>query len=134
MVSFKWLKDQKLLREGSRPRCQITDEIVPNFREENVDVSLLAQFSEEGVFTHEQSYYRPSVYCVDGRLDKEEERLRGRQPSYITLLTCQERAEDRMSCQGAEASSCPVRCCQPWQAWLPQSGHCVYSKSRRLQR
>ena len=128
LVSFKWLKDQKMLREGSRPRCRVTEEIVPDFLEENVEVSLLSQFTHEGVFLHEQSYYRPSLYCVDGRKEEEGERP-GLQPSYISLVTCEERGEERRSCEEAE-SVCPTRCCQPWQAWLGQSSLCVYSKSK----
>ena len=127
LVSFKWLKDHKMLREGSRPRCQITEEIVPDFTEEYVDVSLLPQLTHEGVFVHEQSYYRPSVYCVDGRLDSG---APGHQPSYISLLTCEARAEDRRSC---EEPPCHSSCCQPWQAWSQQSRLCVYTKSKHLQ-
>ena len=127
LVSFKELKIKKMLREGSRPRCKVTEEIVPNFMEETGD-----HITHEGVFLHEQSYYRPSVYCVDGRRYEEEERP-GLQPSYISLLTCEDRAEERRSCEEGERN-CPSRCCQPWQAWIAQTTQCVYTKSKHSNR
>ena len=127
LVSFKWLKDERMLREGSRPKCKVTKEIVPNFMEENVD-----HITHEAVFLQEQSYYRPSVYCVDGRRYEEEERA-GLQPSYIILLTCQDRAEERRWC-GEGERECPRRCCQPWQSWIAQSRQCVYTKSKHSNR
>ena len=63
LVSFKWLKDQKMLREGARPRCEAHSDIVPDFYEV-AGARLggytrdLPYFSHDGVFVHEMKYYR----------------------------------------------------------------------------
>ena len=63
LVSFKWLKDQKMLREGARPRCEAHADIVPDFYEV-AGARLggytrdLPFFSHDGVFVHEMKYYR----------------------------------------------------------------------------
>ena len=61
MVSFKWLKDQRMLKEGVRlsKKCKINQEIVPDFYENGVDVGGLPYLSHDGVFVHEMRYYRP---------------------------------------------------------------------------
>ena len=62
-MSFKWLKDQKMLREGARPRCEAHSDIVPDFYEV-AGARLggytrdLPYFSHDGVFVHEMKYYR----------------------------------------------------------------------------
>ena len=63
LVSFKWLKDQKMLREGVRPRCEAQTDIVPDFYEAGARRGLgytrdLPFFSHDGVFVHEMKYYR----------------------------------------------------------------------------
>ena len=63
LVSFKWLKDQKMLREGVRPRCEAQEDIVPDFYEAGARRGLgytrdLPFFSHDGVFVHEMKYYR----------------------------------------------------------------------------
>ena len=91
LVSFKWLKDQRMLREDKRPQCEATEvellnvdiddrytldrcqncglctkDLVPDFAEPDVDTASLPSFSHDGVFVHEQLFYRPGTYCVDG--------------------------------------------------------------------
>ena len=62
LVSFKWLKDQKMLREGARPRCETHSDIVPDFYEAGARLGGftrdLPHFSHDGVFVHEMKYYR----------------------------------------------------------------------------
>ena len=64
MVSFKWLKDQRMLKEGVRlsDKCKINREIVPGFNEIGVDVGGLPYLSHDGVFVHEMRYYRPGQF------------------------------------------------------------------------
>lgn len=143
LVSFKWLKDQKMLREGARPRCEAHADIVPDFYEV-AGARLggytrdLPYFSHDGVFVHEMKYYRPSAYCVDGVEDREAMDSRGGgQASYIMLLTCEEGGHDMRACSDlgpAKAASCHTRCCQPWQIYHHHSGSCVYTKSKYLER
>ena len=62
LVSFKELKDQKMLRQGSTPRCVQQEQILPDF----VDTSQY--FSQDGVFVQPAMFFRPGAYCVDGQL------------------------------------------------------------------
>ena len=55
-----------MLKEDARPRCEITEEIVPDFLETLVDMRSMPYLSYDGVFVHETKFYRPGVYCVDG--------------------------------------------------------------------
>ena len=130
MVSFKWLKDQKKLREGWRPRCQISAEIVAMFAEENVEVPRL---TEEGVFVQELSFYRPGVFCVDGRLDTSQPGSR-LQPSYSVVLTCQDRREASTAQCPLSSPDCHSRCCEPWQVWHSEQRRCKYTKSKHSRR
>ena len=50
MVSFKWLKDQKMLRQGSVPRCVKQDEVFPEFTETTTLGESMQYFSTDGVF------------------------------------------------------------------------------------
>ena len=50
-----------LLKQLSRPKCEINEEIVPDFQEINVDVDSLPYLSHDGVFVHEMKYYRPGI-------------------------------------------------------------------------
>ena len=43
-----------------------TKDLVPDFAEPDVDTASLPSFSHDGVFVHEQLFYRPGTYCVDG--------------------------------------------------------------------
>ena len=138
-MSFKWLKDQKKLREGWRPRCEISAEIEARFDEENVEVPRL---TEQGVFVQERSYYRPGVFCVDGRLDtldtvgvdtSQSENSLHLQPSYIVVLTCQDRREATSHCP-LSSPDCHSRCCEPWEVWHSQQRRCKYNKSKHARR
>ena len=130
-MSFKWLKDQKKLREGWRPRCEISGEIVANFDEENVEVPRL---TEDGVFVEELSYYRPGVFCVDGRLDTSQAEFSSAQPSHTVVLACRDRREDTGPSCPLSSPACHSQCCQPWQSWHPAHRTCRYSKSKHSRR
>ena len=86
MVSFKWLKDQKMLRQGSTPRCVKQDEVFPDFTETTTLGESMQYFSTDGVFISGSLFFRPGAYCVDGELDTEgggEE-----QPSHVRVIVC----------------------------------------------
>ena len=58
MIDIHWI-DVKTVQ-----RC--TKDLVPDFAEPDVDTASLPSFSHDGVFVHEQLFYRPGTYCVDG--------------------------------------------------------------------
>ena len=105
LVSFKWLKDQKMLKIGSTPKCDKQEGVFPDFTEMAASKENMPHFSEDGVFIHELRYYRPAAYCVDGQLDtesydaEEEEERGGGQPSYIKVVVCEDKWESMRSCQ-----------------------------------
>ena len=112
MVSFKWLKDQKMLKEGATPRCVQPGEVLPDFMETATSEENISRFSQDGVFIHELRYYRSAAYCVDGELDteeygeEEEEEGGGEQPSYIKVMLCEEKGESMGGCQDREDQNC----------------------------
>ena len=125
-MSFKWLKDEKKLRAGWRPRCEVTQEIVPLFTEDNAGPRL----TEEGVFVQELSFYRPGLFCVDGRLDLDTSQAQASlQPSSSLVVACQDRREARAHCP-LSSPDCHSRCCEAWQVWDSQQRRCKYSKSK----
>ena len=137
LVSFKWLKDQKKLREGWRPRCEASEEIIPRF------TSDLAWLTDEGVFVQqlgelgelgELGYHRPGLFCVDGRLDDSAEAGQGLQPSFAVVLACRDSRENTGGRQCPLSLSCHSRCCQPWQVWHSALRTCKYSKSKHSRR
>jgi hypothetical protein len=96
LASFKWLKDQKMLKEGSTPRCVKQGEVFPDFTETAAVEKSVPHFSEDGVFIHELRYYRPGGYCVDGEVDIEGG---GEQSSYIKVMVCEEKGESMGGCK-----------------------------------
>ena len=100
------------------------------FAEENVEE---ARLTEEGVFVQEQSFYRPGVFCVDGRLDTSQPDTR-LQPSYSVVLACQDRRETRTPHCPLSSPDCHSRCCEPWQVWHSEQRRCKYSKSKQARR
>ena len=128
LVSFKWLKDEKKLREGWRPRCEASQEILPSF------TSGQAQLTEEGVFVQQLSFLRPGHFCVDGRLDDTSQAEPGLQPSYTVVVACQDRLETTGPPCPLSSPACHSRCCQPWQVWHPALTTCRYSKSKHSRR
>ena len=114
LVSFKWLKDQKMLKEGSTPRCVKPAEIYPYFLETAASEANIAHFSDDGVFVHELKYYRHGAYCVDGELDsdgdekelgEEEAREEGdgeHNISYIKVMLCEEKGKSMGECKDEE--------------------------------
>jgi hypothetical protein len=68
LVSFKWLKDQKMLKEGSTPRCVKPVEIYLDFLDALASEEYEPHFSEDGVFVHELKYYRHGAYCVEKKV------------------------------------------------------------------
>ena len=52
-----------MLKEDARPRCDITQEIIPDFSQ---SVDIVPYFSYDGVFVEEMKFHRPGTYCVDG--------------------------------------------------------------------
>jgi hypothetical protein len=107
LVSFKWLKDQKMLKEGSTPRCVKPAEIYPDFLDTVASEENEPHFSEDGVFVHELKYYRHGAYCVDGELDsvgdKQEAREEGddgeQNLSYIKVMLCEEKGRSMGGCK-----------------------------------
>ena len=122
-MSFKWLKDNKKLKEGLRPRCQISEEIRPIFSEENV---LLPRLTEEGIFVQELSYYRPSFFCVDSRLDTSQSDF-SLQPSYSVVLACRDRRQPAAQCP-LSSPACHSQCCEAWEVWEPAERKCQLRK------
>ena len=117
LVSFKWLKDQKMLKEGVTPRCVQPGEVFPDFTETATSEENVPHFSQDGVFIHELRYYRPAAYCVDGELDteeyqyeEEEEEEEGEELSYLKVMLCEEKGESMGGCKGNEDQSCYHRC------------------------
>ena len=104
LVSFKWLKGQKMLKEGLTPSCVKLGEVFPDFTETATLEENVPHFTEDGVFIHELRYYRPGDYCVDGELDteqydEEKEVVGGGQPSYIKVMTCEEKGKSMGGCK-----------------------------------
>jgi hypothetical protein len=98
LASFKWLKDQKMLKQGATPRCVQPAGFFPDFTETATSEENMPHFSEDGVFIHELRFYRPGVYCVDGELDMEQEEG-GEQPSYVKVMVCEEKGESMGGCK-----------------------------------
>ena len=112
LVSFKWLKDQNMLKEGATPRCVKPAEIYPDFLDTAASEEYEPHFSEDGVFVHELKYYRHGAYCVDGELDsvgdKQElgEEEAGEEGddgehnlSYINVMLCEEKGRSMGGCK-----------------------------------
>ena len=104
MISFKWLKDQKMLRQGSTPRCVKQDGVFPEFEQTATLEESMQYFSTDGVFISGSTFFRPGTYCVDGELDTEEEGGE-QQPSHVKVIVCGERGES-MGRGGEEAQHC----------------------------
>jgi hypothetical protein len=104
MLSFKWLKDQKMLRQGSTTRCVKQDAVFPEFRETAASGESMQHFSEDGVFISGSVFFRPGAYCVDGELDTEREEVE-QQPSHVKVIVCGERAESMGRC-GEDVPNC----------------------------
>ena len=109
LVSFKWLKDQKMLRQGSTPRCVRQDQVFPLFRESSG--AAVEYFSKDAVFVAESFFFRPGAYCVDGEVEEvvSREGGGGEQPSHIKVVVCGERGESRGGCKDG-THSCYPRC------------------------
>ena len=107
MVSFKWLKDQKMLRQGSTPRCVKQAGVFPEFRETAAFGESMQYFSTDGVFISGSTFFRPGAYCVDGELDTEEEGVE-HQPSHVKVIVCGERGESMGKC-GEVTKNCNDR-------------------------
>ena len=99
MVSFKELKDQKILRQGNTPRCVKKDQMFPQFIESNG--SAKEYFSQDGVFVSQSLFFKPGAYCVDGEADSvgedDEE-----QSSHIKVVVCGERGESMGGCMDGQ--------------------------------
>ena len=102
MVSFKSLKDQKMLRQGSTPRCVKQEQILPDF------VDTTKYFSQDGFFVHQAMFFKPGAYCVDGELDTEpgkqdeewdREQQQNEQAAHIVVVVCGEKGEAMGVCE-----------------------------------
>ena len=96
MLSFKELKDQKMLRQGSTPKCVEKDEIFTQFQE-SAGTSK-EYFSQDGVFVSKSLFFKTGAYCVDGEADtvgEDEEE----QSSHIKVVVCEGRGESMGDCQ-----------------------------------
>ena len=116
LVSFKWLKDQKMLKEGVTPRCVKPGEVFPDFTETATSEENVPHFSQDGVFIHELRYYRPSAYCVDGELDTEEyqyeEEEGGEELSYMKVMLCEEKGKSMGGCKDKDQN-----CYHRWESF-----------------
>ena len=96
MVSFKELKDQKMLRQGNTPKCVRKQQFFPQFRE-SIGTAM-EYISQDGVFVSKSLFFKTGAYCVDGEADtvgEDEEE----QSSHIKVVVCEERGESMGDCQ-----------------------------------
>ena len=96
MLSFKELKDQKMLRQGSTPMCVEKDEIFTQFQESAGTAK--DYFSQDGVFVSKSLFFKPGAYCVDGEADTNVENEEKRQSSQIKVVVCRERGDSMGGC------------------------------------
>ena len=112
LVSYKLLKDQKMLRQGSTPRCVQQEQILPDF------MDTTQYFSQGGVFVQQAMLFRPGAFCVDGQLgtkhgQEEEEQQHREQAGHTVVVVCGERKESMGECE-KDNPNCYQRCCLPW--------------------
>ena len=96
MVSFKELKDQKMLRQGNTPKCVRKQQFFPQFRE-SIGTAM-EYISQDGVFVSKSLFFKTGAYCVDGEADtvgEDEEE----QSSHIKVVVCEGRGESMGDCQ-----------------------------------
>ena len=91
-ISFKRLKDQKMLKDDSMPRCNNPVEFYP-YLSENIGSKIY--FSEEGVFVRDTRYFRPGAYCVDGQANTEDDE----EDSVITVVLCDKKGRSMGECE-----------------------------------
>ena len=104
MLIFKKLKDEKMLRQGSTPRCVKQDAVFPEFSQTAAFGESIQHFSTDGVFISGSTFFRPVAYCVDGELGEEKEEVE-QQPYHVKVIVCGERGESMGRCE-EEAHNC----------------------------
>ena len=106
MLSFKELKDQKMLRQGSTPKCVEKDEIFTQFQES--DGTAKEYFSQDGVFVSKSLFFKPGAYCVDGEADTDGDNEEKEQSSHIKVVVCRERGDSMGGCLDSQ-DHCYIR-------------------------